>query len=113
MNKKADEGKDDGSDFPEEIKPMLATLVDEPVGDKGWIYELKWDGFRALAYLNNGEIEIRSRNNKSFNEKFYPIYSALKAWKINAVFDGEIVAVDDKGMAMFQSLQNWQNTPVH
>ncbi len=65
------------SKFPEEIKPMLATLVDEPVEDEGWLYEIKWDGYRALAYLNNGSVEIKSRNNKSFNEKFYPVYDAL------------------------------------
>jgi len=58
------------STFPEEIKPMLATLVDEPVGEPVWHYEVKWDGYRALGYLNTGAVDIRSRNNKSFNENF-------------------------------------------
>ena len=71
------------SKFPEEIKPMLATLVDEPVEEEGWLYEIKWDGYRALGYINKGSVEIKSRNNKSFNEKFYPVYDALKNWKIN------------------------------
>src|ERR1043166_7745156 len=77
--------------FPANISPMLATLVDKPFDEPGWLYEVKWDGYRAIAYLNNGEVNIRSRNNKSFNEKFYPVYGALLTWKINAVFDGESV----------------------
>ena len=64
--------------FPLNIAPMLATLVDKPFDAEGWLYEIKWDGYRALAYLNRGEVEIKSRNNKSFNEKFYPVYDALK-----------------------------------
>src|SRR4051812_24905969 len=87
------------SPFPTGISPMLATLVDKPFDEPGWIYEVKWDGYRAIAYLNNGSIDIRSRNNKSFNEKFYPVFDALKKWKINAVVDGEIIVVNEKGHA--------------
>src|SRR5687767_9443716 len=54
--------------FPENIEPMLATLVNKPVEESGWIYEVKWDGYRAIAYVDNGNVDIRSRNNKSFNE---------------------------------------------
>src|SRR5688500_3142477 len=84
--------------FPSDILPMLATLVTHPVDEPGWLYEVKWDGYRALAYLQNGSVEIRSRNNKNFNEKFYPITNALQQWKINAVVDGEIVRVNEKGI---------------
>src|SRR5215203_999502 len=85
--------------FPKDISPMLATLVDKPVEEEGWIYELKWDGYRALSYIRNGKVDIRSRNNKSFNEKYYPIHHALKQWDINAVVDGEIIVVNDKGFS--------------
>ncbi|HUS02171.1 MAG TPA: DNA ligase D [Chitinophagaceae bacterium] len=95
--------------FPEEIKPMLATLVDKPVEDEGWLYEIKWDGYRALGFMNNGAVEIKSRNNKSFNEKFYPVYDALKKWKINAIVDGEIVVVNEKGIPDFSDLQAWRS----
>lgn len=57
---------------------MLATLVESPIDEPGWSYEVKWDGYRAIGYINKGSAEIRSRNNKSFNEKFYPVYDALK-----------------------------------
>jgi bifunctional non-homologous end joining protein LigD len=88
---------------------MLATLVDKPFDEEGWMYEIKWDGYRAIAYLNKGAVEIQSRNTKSFNEKFYPVYNALRRWKINAVLDGEIIVADDKGISSFGDLQNWRS----
>jgi bifunctional non-homologous end joining protein LigD len=95
--------------FPHNVKPMLATLVDQPVSEAGWMYEVKWDGYRALGYVNKGEVEIRSRNNKSFNEKFYPVLEALQKWGVNAVVDGEVVVVNGKGVPDFSDLQNWRS----
>jgi len=95
--------------MPENISPMLATLVDKPFDEPGWLYEVKWDGYRVIAYLHNGEVEMRSRNNKSFNEKFYSVYDTLKQWKINAVVDGEIIVINDKGISNFGNLQNWRS----
>lgn len=95
--------------FPDDLQPMLATLVDGPFDDPGWEYEVKWDGYRALAYLNNGEVRLQSRNRKSFSDKFYPIYQQLQEWKINAVIDGEIVVINDKGLSDFNALQNWRS----
>lgn len=97
------------SKIPTGMKPMLATLVDEPFDDPDWQYEVKWDGYRALAFLNKGEVELLSRNNKSFNEKFYPIYDLLKTYEMNAVFDGEILVLNDKGISNFGDLQNWRS----
>jgi len=95
--------------FPSFFKPMLATLVSKPFDDPGWEYEVKWDGYRALAFRNRDKTTVMSRNGKSFDQKFYPIFEALEAWDINAVVDGEIVAVNDKGIANFNSLQNWRS----
>ena len=95
--------------FPTSISPMLATLVDKPFDEEGWIYEVKWDGYRALAFINKGKVEIKSRNNKSFNEKFYPVFDALKKWKINAVVDGEIIVSNEEGISDFGNLQNWRS----
>jgi bifunctional non-homologous end joining protein LigD len=95
--------------FPKTIAPMLATLVDKPFDEPGWIYEIKWDGYRALALSNNGEVNLISRNNKSFNDKFYPVYEAVKEWGINAIIDGEIAVLNDKGISKFGSLQNWRS----
>lgn len=95
--------------FPANIRPMLATLVDRPFDREGWMYEVKWDGYRALALLNKGEVNLKSRNDKSFNEKFYPVYDALSKLKLNAVLDGEIVVLDEKGLSSFGALQNWRS----
>lgn len=97
------------ANFPTGITPMLATLVDEPFDDPDWIYEVKWDGYRALGFINGDETELFSRNNKSFSERFYPIYKILKEWKINAVIDGEIMVLNDKGVSNFGNLQNWRS----
>ncbi|WP_313001605.1 non-homologous end-joining DNA ligase, partial [Chryseobacterium gleum] len=95
--------------FYSRIEPMLATLVDKPFNNDEWIYEVKWDGYRAVAFMNDGEIELKSRNDKSFGEKFYPIYDELKKLNLNAVIDGEIVVLTQKGTADFGRLQNWRS----
>jgi bifunctional non-homologous end joining protein LigD len=97
------------SAMPEDVSPMLATLVDAPFDEPGWLYEIKWDGFRAISYLKGGEVSIRSRNNKDFNDKFYPVYQALQEWSVNVVVDGEIIVVDDDGMPDFNALQQWRS----
>ena len=95
--------------MPKNVEPMLATLVSEPVEEKGWLYEMKWDGYRAVGYMNNGTVNICSRNNKSFNKKYYPLHTALKEWNINAVVDGEIVVVNEEGIPDFGNLQLWRS----
>jgi bifunctional non-homologous end joining protein LigD len=99
--------KGERAKMPTAIKPMLATLTDKPFDNDDWIYEVKWDGYRALSYLNNGKVDLLSRKMLSFNAKFAVIVDALKAWKIKAVIDGEIVAIDEQGNPDFQALQNY------
>src|SRR5688572_2484962 len=77
------------SKMPDNISPMLATLVDKPFSEEGWLYEVKWDGYRTIAYCAKNKVELRSRNNKSFTEKYYPIYDALKKVSLNAVLRSE------------------------
>ena len=93
---------------PTGLKPMLATLVDEPFSDTNWQFELKLDGYRALAYLKSGKVDLRSRNNNSFNKKFSDIQQALAEWKIDAVIDGEIVVLNEEGVPDFNSIQQWE-----
>jgi len=98
------------SKIPIGMKPMLATLVDEPFDDPDWIYEVKWDGYRALGFcLKNGDVQLLSRNNKQFNEQFYPIFQQLQGWKLDVVVDGEILVINDKGLVNFGALQNWRS----
>lgn len=93
---------------PANIKPMKATLVDEPFDDPDWFYEVKWDGYRAIAVISETDVQLISRNNLPF-DKFYPINKALKNWKVNAVIDGEILVLNDKGISDFGALQNWRS----
>src|SRR5918993_106370 len=97
------------SAMPADVEPMLATLVSESSDEPGWLYEMKWDGYRALSYIDEGEVEIRSRNNKSFNEKFYPLVEELKKLGINALLDGEIVVINHQGIPDFGALQLWRS----
>lgn len=97
------------SDQPPEAKPMLASLAKEfPEGDD-WIYELKWDGFRAMAVLLNNRKDLFSRNQKNFNQKYYPIYNELLQFQFNVVLDGEIVVLDKNGYPDFAALQQWRS----
>ncbi|MEB0261661.1 non-homologous end-joining DNA ligase, partial [Mucilaginibacter sp. 10I4] len=102
--KKAPKGKS-----PTGIKPMLATLVNEPFDDPEWVYEVKWDGYRTLGFINKGEVQLLSRNNKDFNEKYYPLKKLLESWKLNVVIDGEVLVLNDKGVSNFGALQNWRS----
>ncbi len=87
------------------MRPMLTTLVDEPFDDEDWIFEIKWDGYRALAHKNK-QVHLISRNEKSFNSKFPEIVKELEKISETFVFDGEIVMLDEKGRSRFQLLQN-------
>ena len=98
--------------MPVDVVPMLATLITEPFNDDKWIFEIKWDGYRAVAYCNGSSVELASRRLQSFTDKYAPVSDALSKLQVKAVFDGEIVAVNEKGAPEFQLLQNWQNTPA-
>ncbi len=97
------------SKFPVTLSPMLATLVDKPFDKEGWQYEIKWDGYRTIALCNQRKVELKSRNDKSFNEKFYPVFKAVQEWNIKAVVDGEVVVLDESGKSNFGALQNWRS----
>jgi bifunctional non-homologous end joining protein LigD len=95
--------------FPSSLRPMLATLVNEPFDREGWLYEVKWDGYRAMSFLNKNKVEIKSRNDKSFSEKFYPVTRVLAELNLHAVLDGEIVVLNENGISNFGALQNWRS----
>jgi bifunctional non-homologous end joining protein LigD len=92
------------------IKPMLATPVREPFDHPDWIFEVKWDGYRAVAEIRDGGVSLYSRNGISFDKKYFPIAEALRKFGFDAVLDGEIVVVDDQGRPDFQALQHYQDS---
>jgi bifunctional non-homologous end joining protein LigD len=93
--------------MPHGIKPMLATLVKEPFDHPDWIFEVKWDGYRAIAEIRDGDVSLYSRNRISLMKKFVLVADSLRSLRFEAVLDGEIVAVDDQGHPDFQMLQNY------
>lgn len=99
-------GKEKGHKMPKSPSPMLCTLLEKPFDSKEWIFEIKWDGYRALAEVNGEDVFLYSRNFQSFNARFPDVVEELKRLKIHAIFDGEIVATDKKGVPHFQLLQN-------
>ncbi|MFB3886234.1 MAG: non-homologous end-joining DNA ligase [Thermodesulfobacteriota bacterium] len=96
--------------MPHAIEPMLATPVKEPFNHPDWIFEVKWDGYRAIAEIRDRSVSLYSRNGIPFERKFSPITEALRKLGFDAVLDGEIVVVDDQGRPDFQRLQHYQDT---
>lgn len=96
--------------MPHRIKPMLATLVKEPFDHPEWLFEVKWDGYRAIAEIQDGKVSLYTRNQISLNKKFSSITDSLQKLGFEAVLDGEIVVVDDQGHPNFQMLQNYQKS---
>lgn len=96
--------------MPHGIQPMLATSVKEPFDHPDWIFEVKWDGYRAVAEIRDEGVSLYSRNLISLEKKFSPIVGSLRQWRFDAVMDGEIVVVDDQGRADFQMLQHYRDS---
>jgi bifunctional non-homologous end joining protein LigD len=93
---------------PWQVKPMLSTLVDEPFNKEGWLFEVKWDGYRAIASKKKDDVALYSRNGLDFVTKYPPVAEAMRTWDHDIIVDGEIVVVDDDGKPHFEWLQNWK-----
>ncbi len=88
-------------------KPMLATLTKGIVDQSGWIYELKYDGYRAVTLISNQKPEMVSRNGNSFNNQFQTLVKELSAVEDEVILDGEVVIENKAGVSEFQLLQNY------
>lgn len=107
VEKKQNETKQKMNSFS---KPMLASTASEPFDGDEWIFEIKWDGYRAIAEVGE-QLRFYSRNGLSFKGKYPLIESALNKQKHNMILDGEIVAYNNKGMPDFQLLQHFEDNP--
>jgi bifunctional non-homologous end joining protein LigD len=98
-----------------DYRPMLATLADKlPTGDD-WVYEVKWDGYRALGYVRGGEPRLVSRNGNDLTQRFPDVAKALAkaARSPECVVDGEVCALDEKGRPSFSAMQQSKpGTPI-
>ncbi|PSL49050.1 bifunctional non-homologous end joining protein LigD [Chitinophaga niastensis] len=91
-------------------KPMLTTLITEPFDGADWLFETKWDGYRAIASVEKNKVLLYSRNEKSFNKDYPPVVAAVEKISHNVVLDGEIIVLNKNGKSDFQSLQNYKTT---
>ncbi len=92
--------------MPATIHPMLAESIDEPFDGEDWLFEIKWDGYRAIAFIENGKARLVSRNQNDLTPR-YPELKDLPQF-INAksaILDGEVVALDEQGRASFSLMQ--------
>lgn len=90
------------------IKPMLTTAVDKPFDSKDWLFELKLDGYRAVAEMKTQGLLLYSRNGLNLATRYPSIAAGLNKNKTPMVLDGEIVLLNEKGNPDFQKLQNYQ-----
>ena len=91
------------SDALRRIRPMRLRLVKEPFDNPDYIFELKQDGFRATAYIDQGECRLVSRNLKSL--PFKSLGASLAVLTVpNAILDGEIIVLDNKGVSQFNAV---------
>ncbi len=92
--------------MPSKITPMLAISIEKPFNNPEWFFEIKWDGYRAVSFIENGKLQMMSRNHNELTAR-YPelrvLPDSVKAQ--NAILDGEVVALDDQGRASFSLMQ--------
>jgi len=96
------------------ISPMLLLKAEKLPGGGNWLYELKLDGYRAIAFKSGGKVHLRSRNNKDFDKKYPFIVAALAGMPDETIIDGELVALDGAGRPSFNALQDFASskTPI-
>lgn len=99
-------GEDEDPDFPDFVKPQLATLRDDPPSGNEWIHELKFDGYRVQALIAGHQVRLLTRNGKDWTDRYPAVAKALAGLDVKtAAIDGELVALDERGHSHFSSLQ--------
>src|SRR5438045_7622056 len=89
------------------IEPMLLLRTDSLPSGEQWLYELKLDGYRAIAFKRSGDVSLRSRNDNDFSGRYPAVAKALQKLPADTVVDGEIVAFDEEGRPSFNTLPNY------
>src|SRR3954468_12803843 len=92
--------------FPNHVELCLATLVDKAPGGERWWHEIKWDGYRLIAFLHEGAVRLATRGGHDWTARFPLIATALKKLPArSAILDGEAVVLDQRGVPSFGALQ--------
>jgi bifunctional non-homologous end joining protein LigD len=99
--------------FPGQVEPMLARLVEKVQNDDAYVYEVKWDGYRIISFVRKGKAVLHSRSGLDYTGKYLPVADELKNLKHDAVLDGEVVVLNEKGIPDFDALQRYNgNDPI-
>src|SRR5215475_326582 len=92
--------------MPTTIHPMLAESIEKPFDDKDWLFEIKWDGYRAIAFIEDGKVRLVSRNQNELTGRYPELKDMPEFVKAQtAILDGEVVALDAEGRASFSLMQ--------
>ena len=92
--------------MPTEIYPMLATSIAEPFDGDDWLFEIKWDGYRAVAFIENGKVRLVSRNQNELTHRYPELKDLPEFVKAKTtILDGEVVALDEQGRPSFSLMQ--------
>ena len=92
--------------MPTAIHPMLAESIDKPFDGPEWLFEIKWDGYRAVAFIENGKVRLVSRNQNELTARYPELKDMAQFVKgKNVILDGEVVALDVEGKASFSLMQ--------
>ena len=95
------------------IAPMLLLRTDRlPDDPERWAYQLKLDGYRAIAFKTGGKVHLRSRNDNDFGVRYSGALRGLAKLPNDTVVDGELVALDEEGRPSFNTLQNYGSAPA-
>ena len=94
------------------ISPMLLLKTDTLPQGESWTYQLKLDGYRAIAFKTGGTLHLRSRSNKDFAGRYPAVLKGLAQLPNETVIDGEVVAFDEEGRPSFNALQNYGSSPA-
>ena len=92
--------------MPTAIHPMLASIIEKPFDDPDWLFEIKWDGYRAIVFIENGKVRLVSRNQNDLTPRYPELRELPEQLRAeNAILDGEVVVLDEQGRSSFSLMQ--------
>ena len=100
--------------IPAAIQPMLASIAEDPFDNSNWLFEIKWDGYRVLSFIENGSVRMVSRNQNDLGPRYPELRELPKLVKAKtAILDGEVVVLDEHGRPSFSLMQQRTGIRAH
>jgi bifunctional non-homologous end joining protein LigD len=100
--------------MPMAIQPMLASIAEDPFDDPNWLFEIKWDGYRVISFIENGKVRMVSRNQNDLGPRYPELRELPKLVNAkSAILDGEVVVLDEQGRPSFSLMQQRTGIRAH